>query len=193
MSDRSGRSVLRGKDAAPIGNKALSGVSGWEMFLKRPLTNWVKSAGQGARTTMKVSSTSSTSATATSGGAKPAADGFGDLLNIGGATPRAAASAVSGAAGVSSISALMALQGIGGPEARARALRKGRRLLDALDRLQAALLGEGPTKRHLALLQGALAEQREASGDFGLDDTLNWAEVRVAVEAAKLERANEPA
>ena len=43
------------------------------------------------------------------------------------------------------------------------------------------------------LLQGALAEQREATGDFGLDDTLNWAEVRVAVEAAKLERANEPA
>ena len=40
---------------------------------------------------------------------------------------------------------------------------------------------------------GALAEQREATGDFGLDDTLNWAEVRVAVEAAKLERANEPA
>ena len=56
-----------------------------------------------------------------------------------------------------------------------------------------ALLGEGPTTRHLTLLQGALAEQREATGDFGLDDTLNWAEVRVAVEAAKLERANEPA
>ncbi len=142
---------------------------------------------------MKVSSTSSTSAAATSGGAKTAAEGFGDLLNIGSATPRAAASAVSGAAGVSSISALLALQGIGGPEARAKALRKGRRLLDALDRLQLAMLGEGPTRRHLSLLQGALAEQRDASGDLGLDDTLNWAEVRVAVEAAKLERANEPA
>ena len=139
---------------------------------------------------MKVSSTSSTSAATSSSGAKPAAEGFGDLLNIGAAAPRAAASAVSGAAGVSGISALMALQGVGGPEARARALRKGRRMLDALDRLQAALLGEGPTKRHLALLQGALAEQREATGDFGLDDTLNWAEVRVAVEAAKLERAS---
>ena len=142
---------------------------------------------------MKVTSTSSTSASASSSGAKTAAEGFGELLNIGGAAPRAPASAVSGAAGVSSISALMALQGIGGPEARARALRKGRRMLDALDRLQVALLGEGPTKRHLTLLQGALAEQREATGDFGLDDTLNWAEVRVAVEAAKLERANEPA
>jgi len=142
---------------------------------------------------MKVTSTPPTSASASGGGAKPAAEGFGDLLSIGGATPRAAASSVSGAGGVSSISVLMALQGIGGPEARARALRKGRRMLDALDRLQVALLGEGPTKRHLTLLQSALADQREATGDFGLDDTLNWAEVRVAVEAAKLERANEPA
>jgi hypothetical protein len=86
---------------------------------------------------MKVTSTSSTSASASSSGAKTAPEGFGELLNIGGAAPRAAASGVSGAAGVSSISALMALQGIGGPEARARALRKGRRMLDALDRLHA--------------------------------------------------------
>jgi len=88
---------------------------------------------------MKVSSTSSTTATAGSSGPRPAAEGFGDLLNVGGTAPRAAASGVSGAAGVSGISALLALQGIGGPEARARALRKGRRLLDALDRLQLAI------------------------------------------------------
>lgn len=142
---------------------------------------------------MKVNSTSSTSAAASSSGAKPAAEGFGELLNVAGAAPRAATSGVSGAAGVSTISALLALQGVGGPEARARALRKGRRLLDALDRLQLAMLGDGPTKRHLNLLNNALAEQRDPSGDFGLDDTLNWAEVRAAVEAAKLERASEPA
>ena len=142
---------------------------------------------------MKVSSTSSASSAASSSGSKPAAEGFGELLNVSGAAPRAAASAVSGAAGVSSISTLMALQGIGGPEARARALRKGRRLLDALDRLQLAMLGDGPTRRHLNLLNNALADQRDPSGDFGLDETLNWAEVRAAVEAAKLERAAEPA
>ncbi len=140
---------------------------------------------------MKVKSTSSASASASSSSAKPSAEGFGELLNVAGAAPRAAASAVSGAAGVSGISTLMALQGIGGPEARARALRKGRRLLDALDRLQLAMLGEGPTRRHLTLLNTALADEREPSGDFGLDETLNWAEVRVAVEAAKLERASE--
>ncbi len=142
---------------------------------------------------MKVSSASSTSASAGSSGPKPAAEGFSQLLGAGGAAPKSAASAVSGAAGVSGVSVLLALQGIGGPEARARALRKGRRLLDALDRLQVAMLGDGPTKRHLALLEGALSEQRDASGDLGLDDALNWAEVRAAVEAAKLERASEAA
>lgn len=142
---------------------------------------------------MKVSSTSSTSASAGSSGAKPAAEGFSKLLAPEGVAARAPASGVSGAAGVSGISVLLALQGVGGPEARARALRKGRRLLDALDRLQLAMLGEGPSDRHLALLKGALSEQRDATGDIGLDDTLNWAEVRVAVEAAKLERATEPA
>jgi hypothetical protein len=142
---------------------------------------------------MKVNSASSTSACAGAPGPKPAAEGFSQLLGAGGAAPKSAASAITGAAGVSGVSVLLALQGIGGPEARARALRKGRRLLDALDRLQVAMLGEGPSKRHLALLQGALSEQRDASGDLGLDDTLNWAEVRAAVEAAKLERATEAA
>jgi hypothetical protein len=92
---------------------------------------------------MKVSSTPSTATTSASGAARPAAEGFGDLLGAGAPAPRVATSAVSGAAGVSGVSALMALQGVGGPEARARALRKGRRMLDALDRLQVALLGEG--------------------------------------------------
>jgi hypothetical protein len=140
---------------------------------------------------MKVSSASSTSAAAGSGAAKPAADGFRLLLSEGGLAARAPVSGAGGASAVSGVGALLALQGIGGPEARAKALRKGRRILDALDRLQLAILGDGPTQRHLALLNGALAEQREASGDAALDDTLNWAEVRAAVEAAKLERATE--
>lgn len=142
---------------------------------------------------MKVNSTSSPSAPAGAGTAKPAADGFRLLLPEGGVAPRAPAAGVSAASGVSGVSALLALQGLEGPEARARALRKGRRMLDALDRLQLAILGEGPTRRHLALLSAALREQREATGDPGLDETLGWAEVRVAVEAAKLERAAEVA
>ncbi|MDP3736660.1 MAG: flagellar assembly protein FliX [Hyphomonadaceae bacterium] len=142
---------------------------------------------------MKVNSTSSASTTSGAGAARAAAEGFRLLIPDGGPAPRSAVGGASAAAGVSGVSALLALQGVGGPEARSRALRKGRRLLDALDRLQIAMLGQGPTRRHLQLLQGALAEQREASGDLELDDTLNWAEVRAAVEAAKLEKASEAA
>jgi Class II flagellar assembly regulator len=145
------------------------------------------------RLDMKVSSTSSGSAAGGAGSARPAAEGFRLPIPEGGPASRAAVGGASAASGVSGVSALLALQGIGGPEARAKALRKGRRLLDALDRLQVAILGQGPTRRHLQLLQGALAEQREASGDLELDDTLNWAEVRAAVEAAKLEKASQVA
>jgi hypothetical protein len=142
---------------------------------------------------MKVGATSASSTAGTSGAAKPAAEGFRLLLPEGGVASRPAVAGVAGASGVAAVSTLLALQGIGGLEARSKALRKGRRLLDALDRLQLAMLGEGPTSRHLHLLNGALAEQREASGDFQLDETLNWAEVRAAVEAAKLEKATESA
>ena len=142
---------------------------------------------------MKVTSTSSTGSSSGAGGAKPAADGFRLIMPEGGVAARAPVAGAAAASGVNGIGALLALQGVGGPEARARALRKGRRILDALDRLQLAVLGEGPTRRHLHLLNGALSEQREATGDTSLDETLNWAEVRAAVEAAKLERAAEPA
>jgi hypothetical protein len=111
----------------------------------------------------------------------------------GGVAARAPVAGAGPASGVNGVSALFALQGVGGPEARQRALRKGRRILDALDRLQLAVLGEGPTRGHLRLLNNALSEQREMTGDQGLDDALNWAEVRAAVEAAKLERAAEVA
>ena len=142
---------------------------------------------------MKVSATSASSTAAGTGAAKPAAEGFRLLLPEGGVAPRPSVAGVAAASGVAGVSTLLALQGVGGPEARARALRKGRRLLDALDRLQLAMLGEGPTSPQLHLLNGALAERREASGDFQLDETLNWAEVRAAVEAAKLEKATESA
>jgi hypothetical protein len=137
---------------------------------------------------MKVSSTSSSSAASGSSGPKNTGEGF--RLDLGGAdtVSRPTLSGVSAASGVSGVSTLLALQGLPG-HARDRALRKGRRLLDALDRLQLALLGDGPTRGHLDLLSRALSEQRDPSGDAELDETLNWAEVRAAVEAAKLARA----
>jgi hypothetical protein len=119
---------------------------------------------------------------------RSAAEGFRIDFSSTSSVARPAASGVAAAAAVSDIGALMALQGVGGADAKARALRKGRRLLDALDRLQLALLEDGPRVGHLQLLRKALAEQRERTDDPDLDSTLDWAEVRAAVEAAKLER-----
>lgn len=139
---------------------------------------------------MKVGSSSSTSGTRKSQGPKKADAGF--RLDAPEAAGRAApAAAASAAAGVTAVGAILALQDATSAEARPRALRKGRRLLDALDRLQLALLGDGPTTGHLALLKRALEEERAPTGDASLDEVLNWAEVRVAVEAAKLERAGQ--
>lgn len=128
-----------------------------------------------------------------SGAARAVGDGFRMLMagKAGAARGPAAPSAVGAAAPLAGLSGLLALQGMLDADARARALRKGRRLLDALDRLQVALLGEGPRAGHVAMLQNALAEKREPSGDAGLDDVLNWAEVRAAVEAAKLTRSQD--
>jgi hypothetical protein len=141
---------------------------------------------------MKVTPTASAAATGGANSPKAAAEGFRLFLSEGGVAPRPPATGVAAASSVSGVSALLALQGVGG-EARAKALRKGRRILDALDRLQLAVLGEGPGRGHLSLLQGALSERRESSGDASLDETLNWAEVRAAVEAAKLEKAADAA
>ena len=138
---------------------------------------------------MKVNSTSGSSAAGKTGGAKPAAEGFRIDAGPDETSPKSAVGGVAGASGVSGVDALMALQGVGGVEARKRALRKGRRILDALDRLQLALLGDGPTRGHLALLERAVAETRERTDDPELDETLNWAEVRAAVEVEKLRRA----
>lgn len=141
---------------------------------------------------MKVDPKSSVSTTGGSGGPRPAADGF-RLLMSGEASAARAPASLGAMGGITGVNALLALQGEPSPEARARALRKGRRLLDALDRLQLALLGDGPRAANLALLQGALAERRDPSGDPGLDEAVGWAEVRVAVEAAKLSRTPETA
>jgi len=137
---------------------------------------------------MKVIPAVPAAAASQASGPRPAADGFRIEFPQAGAAQRPTAAGLAGPAAISDIGALMALQGVGGEEAKARALRKGRRLLDALDRLQLALLEDGPRTGHLQLLKRALADQREATDDPELDSTLAWAEVRAAVEAAKLER-----
>ena len=130
--------------------------------------------------------------------AGPAAGGAGFEVarNAGAAAspvaPVAASGGAGGAGAVSGVDALMALQGVSPVgDRRDRALRKGRRMLDALDRLHLSVLDGDTSAAHLGLLRRALEDAREATDDDGLDDALAHVEVRAAVEIAKLERSRE--
>jgi Class II flagellar assembly regulator len=83
--------------------------------------------------------------------------------------------------------ALLALQGEGDPgERKRRSVQRGNDLLDALDRLKAALLSGRVSTADLQAIAARLAERRDLSGDPRLDDLLSHIELRAKVEMAKL-------
>jgi hypothetical protein len=114
---------------------------------------------------------------------KAAAPGFAPAMD---APHRAAAASPTGA--VTSLDAILALQGAEDPmQRRARQRRRGQEALDTLEELERGLLlgrTPGALKARLEALQG----RSEKTGDPGLDDVLNEIDIRLAVEAAKLER-----
>ncbi len=73
-------------------------------------------------------------------------------------------------------------------ERRKRHAKRGREMIDGLDRLKAALLSGRVPLGELERLKAMLAERREASGDPRLDEIIDQIELRVAVELAKLGR-----
>jgi len=84
------------------------------------------------------------------------------------------------------IDALIALQGIEDPvERRRRAVKYGRRALDALDELKLGLLSGTLEQATLLRLKSVAAELKDASGDDKLDQVLGEIDLRVAVELAK--------
>ena len=84
------------------------------------------------------------------------------------------------------IDALIALQGIEDPlERRRRAVKHGRRALDALDELKLALLSGTLETSALLRLKTVATDLKEGSGDEKLDQVLGEIELRVAVELAK--------
>lgn len=115
---------------------------------------------------------------------KAAAPGFAPAME---ASQRAAAAAPTGA--VTSLDAILALQGAEDPvQRRARQRRRGAEALDALEELEKGLLlgrATGGLKVRLEALHG----RSEKTGDAGLDEVLQEIDIRLAVEAAKLERA----
>ena len=84
------------------------------------------------------------------------------------------------------IDALIALQGIEDPvERRHRAVKHGRRALDALDELEIGPLAGNLDQGTLLRLKAVAADLKDGSGDQGLDQVLSEIDLRVAVELAK--------
>ena len=115
--------------------------------------------------------------------AKTAAPGFAPAAD---APQRAAAASPTGA--VTSLDSILALQG-GETSAqhRSRQTKRGQEALDTLEELeQGLLLGRAPgaLRGRLEALQG----RSEKTGDAQLDAVLNEIDIRLAVEAAKLDR-----
>jgi hypothetical protein len=87
---------------------------------------------------------------------------------------------------VGGIDALIALQGIeDAAERRRRAVKHGRRALDALDELKIGLLAGTLEQGTLLRLKAVAADLKDGSGDERLDQVLGEIDLRVAVELAK--------
>ena len=97
------------------------------------------------------------------------------------------AATVTTAAPLASVDALVALQGEGdAAERKRRSVKRGHDLLDALDRLKAALLSGRVSTADLQVIAARLSERRDLSGDPRLDDLVSHIELRAQVEMAKL-------
>ncbi len=84
------------------------------------------------------------------------------------------------------IEALIALQGIEDPvERRRRAIKHGRRALDALDEVKLGLLAGTLDQATMLRLKSLAADLKQESGDERLDSVLAEIDLRVEVELAK--------
>ena len=119
---------------------------------------------------------------------RPAA--AGTRFSLGGRSAASATGAARAAVPPSTMDAILALQGQAAhpDERRRRSARQGHDMLDALDRLKAALLSGRVAASELQAIAGRLAERADASGDPGLDEVVAHIRLRAEVEMAKLKR-----
>jgi hypothetical protein len=84
------------------------------------------------------------------------------------------------------IDALIALQGVEDPtERRRRAVKYGRRALDALDELKLGLLAGTLDQAAMLRLKSVAGDLHEPTGDVRLDQVMAEIDLRVSVELAK--------
>jgi len=100
----------------------------------------------------------------------------------------AKSAATSGVSGITPLDAILALQTDEAPsQRRARQSKRGSDALDVLERLERALvMGHAPMALRAELDQ--LQRGAETTGEAGLDEVLREIDIRLAVEAAKLDR-----
>jgi hypothetical protein len=107
-------------------------------------------------------------------------------FSLGGTAAPQASSAAVALRTLGGIDALIALQGVEDPvERRRRAVKHGRRALDALDELKLGLLAGTLDQATMLRLKSVAADLHDASGDDGLDRVMAEIDLRVAVELAK--------
>ena len=132
---------------------------------------------------MRVSGTSRTAVAGTPSAARRPSSGDFSLGEA--ATPQAPSGAVA-LRTLGGIDALIALQGVEDPtERRHRAVKHGRRALDALDELKLGLLSGTMDQAMMLQLKAMAGNLRDGSGDDRLDQVLAEIDLRVAVELAK--------
>jgi hypothetical protein len=113
----------------------------------------------------------------------------GQRFSLGGSADAPKASATAAGAPLATLDALLAVQGEGDPtERRRRSVKRGHDLLDALDRLKAAILSGRIGAAELQQVAAGVVAGA-ASGDPKLDDLIAHIELRAQVELAKLGRA----
>ncbi|TGD98948.1 flagellar assembly protein FliX [Methylobacterium nonmethylotrophicum] len=120
-------------------------------------------------------------------GAGPRSLQAGGLFTLGAEATRVPTSAGS-AVPLAGLGAILTLQSQDEvpAERRRRATKRGHDILDALDRLKAALLGGRVAAAELQAIAGRLAERGGGTGDPRLDDLLAQIDLRAQVELAKL-------
>jgi Class II flagellar assembly regulator len=132
---------------------------------------------------MRVSAPNRTTLATAPAAARRAPGGSFSLGEAGATPPQSAAMALRTLGG---IDALIALQGVEDPvERRRRAVKHGRRALDALDELKLGLLGGTLDQATMLRLKSVAADLQDVSGDDRLDAVLAEIDLRVAVELAK--------
>jgi hypothetical protein len=132
---------------------------------------------------MRVSAPNRTAAPASPNAARRVSGGG---FSVGGGDAPQAPSAAVALRTLGGIDALIALQGVEDPvERRRRAVKHGRRALDALDELKLGLLAGTLDQSTMLRLKAVAADLHEGSGDDRLDSVLAEIDLRVAVELAK--------